>query len=72
MVKREIDINLLDEAVRYARGSNNLETNVSSEVFSDEIQKIIDSIKNGDTDESLLWLISKILREQGDKNGKKR
>lgn len=70
MVKREIDINLLDEAVRYARGSNNLETNVSSDVISEEMKQIIASMDK--SDESLLWLISEKIKEQDGKNGKKR
>ena len=47
----------LEEAVNYANGSNSLEDN---RLTPDELEHLIEDIKNGKNDESFLYAVEKL------------
>jgi len=55
----------IEEAVEYANSSNTLEDN---DLSFEELDKIVEDIKNGTTDESFLFSVVRLVEKHNQKN----
>lgn len=61
MYENEEKSGKIEEAVKYASGSNCLENHILSD---EELGKIIEDIKTGKTDESFLWAVAEAVKKK--------